>query len=157
MRNHLGGLLAGSHPIVVGGLVASLLAAPLQAIAAPASATCSVEINYLVNGALVEPYTNSFVIARGETIVDDFSTATREKVFTATMSRIDGKLLVSINYFNDVGVFTAIDLDASVRIRGVGVLETTAGSHTFSSSQASPAGNHTTEHTLVCARNEPEV
>lgn len=150
---------ASRHAVFNSALLALAVtgATPLAALAAPATASCSVEINYSINGALAEPYTNSFVIARGEVFVDDFSTATREKRFTASMDRVDGKLMVMINYFNDVGTFTAIDLDTSLRVRGVGALETTAGSHTFSSSQAVPAGNHTTDYTLVCFRNDPEA
>ena len=147
--------LPGATSLIVTICAASMLLVPDRARAQQASATCNVEIDYLINGALEESYVNGFVISRGETFVDDFSTPTREKRFTATMDRVDGRLVVSIDYFNDVGTFTAISLDTSLRIRGVNVVETTGGGHTFSSSQAVPAGNHTTNHTLTCFRNDP--
>lgn len=132
---------------------ATLLLTPVAATAAQPSANCSVEVNYVVNGTLTEAYTRDFTVTGHEPFVDDFSTPTREKRFTATLARDAGKLAVSIDYFNDVGVFVAISLDTSVRVRGAGVIESTSGSNTFSSSQAIPAGNHTTEYTLVCHRS----
>ncbi|MEZ5420734.1 MAG: hypothetical protein R2708_25790 [Vicinamibacterales bacterium] len=74
-------------------------------------------------------------------------------MFRATLTRTGDGLFVFIDCFADVSVFNAVSLDTSLRLRGAGVLlETDAGSHTFSSSQAVPAGNHTTSHTLVCSR-----
>ncbi|MEZ5417213.1 MAG: hypothetical protein R2708_07715 [Vicinamibacterales bacterium] len=132
--------------------LAALLSLPAQAQAAPAEAACTVQISYTVNGTTVESYSNSFTLTRDAVFVDDLSTPIRAREFRATLTRTADGLVVFVNYFSDVSTFNAIDLDTSLRLRGAGALVTDSGSHTFSSSQAVPAGNHTTSHTLVCSR-----
>jgi hypothetical protein len=130
---------------------AALMAASACAsAAAPASASCTVSVNYLLNNVLVEPYTQTFVVQEGVDFVDDFSTVTRFKIFTASAVREAGKAVVKINYFNDVGVFNSIDLDTSVVVPK-GQPGSTSGRHTFSTSTGS-AGNHTTQYSLTCTR-----
>lgn len=133
-------------------LVAAMLAVPGVALAGPPEAACTVQIDYTVNGTVVETYANSFTLTRNGVFLDDISTPTREKLFRATLTRAGDGLTVFIDYFSDVSVFNAVNLNASVRLRDGKGLSTDAGSHTFSSSQAVPAGNHTTSHTLVCGR-----
>ncbi|MDH5698672.1 MAG: hypothetical protein OEZ41_01770 [Nitrospirota bacterium] len=72
-----------------------ILAAPTWASAAPASASCSVEVNHVVNGTVIETYTKDFAITRGMVFVDDFSEVQKQKRFTATLARVDGHLVVS--------------------------------------------------------------
>ena len=133
-------------------IMAAGLAAPGWAGAASNNgAVCTVTVDYLVNGTLTEAYGKDFVVEEATPFADDFSTPIRQKQFNATLTKDAGKLVVVIDYFNDVGVFVAIDLNARLTIHG-GAFETTSGTHTFSSSQAIPAGNHTTNYTLVCRR-----
>lgn len=136
-------------------LSASLLtAAMVHPTAASAAglvkASCSVSVDYLLNGILVEPYSRDFVVEEGTPFQDDFSTPTREKGFSATAGKTGGKASVVMNYFNDVGVFTSIMVDTSVPLMK-GTPMTSAGRHTFSTSQG-VAGNHLTVYSLTCQR-----
>ena len=143
--------------IVPAFIAAATLALPLWAAAAPAKVACNVDINYTVNGTPVDTYLKDFEVTRGETFFDDLSTAIREKRFSASLARIDGKLMMSIDYNSDVSVFNQILVDTSLQIRGVDVVVSTGGTHMFSSSQAVPSGNHRTTHALICHRLADEV
>lgn len=129
-----------------------LLAVPGAALAGPPGATCTAQITYEVNGTVIDTYSSSFAVARDGVFQDDQSTPTREKVFRATLTRTAEGLELFVNYFADVSVFNNVSLDTSVRLQGGGAPSTDSGRHVFSSSQAVPAGNHTTSHTLVCTR-----
>lgn len=113
-------------------------------------AACSVNVDYLLNGTLVEAYARDFTVEEGTPFQDDFSTPTREKGFSATVGKSAGKPTVVVNYFNDVGVFTSIMLDTSVVITRPAATAST-GRHTFTTSQG-VAGNHLTTYTLSCQR-----
>ena len=133
------------------GLLAVALASPVPAAAAGLMrASCSVSVDYLLNGTLVESYARDFTVEEGTPFQDDFSTPTREKGFSATVGRSAGKPTVVMNYFNDVGVFTSIMVDTSVAILKAAPTAST-GRHTFSTSQG-VAGNHLTTYTLHCQR-----
>ena len=133
------------------GLLAATLALPLPAAAAGLMrASCSVSVDYLLNGVLVEPYAREFVVEEGTPYQDDFSTPTREKGFSATVGKSAGKPTVVMNYFNDVGVFTSIMVDTSVVVLKAQPTSST-GRHTFSTSQG-VSGNHLTTYSLSCQR-----
>lgn len=140
-------------------LVSSLLAAslwlPTAAHADNVAATCSVAVDYLHNGNLVEQYRRDFIVEQGVQFVDDFSTPTRFKRFTANVVRTSGDSTVSVDYFSDVGVFHAVGLATQLTIRG-GNVETAIGRQDFSASNstvpASVGGNHTTNYSLSCRR-----
>jgi hypothetical protein len=140
--------------LVFACLAAVGLATPMSALAAP-SASCTVSVDYVYNGTVVEPYVKEFVVESGVTYTDDFSTTTRSKVFTASLGREAGKMVVSIDYFNDVGVFYAIGVNTKLTLHGR-ALETTSGSHgSYISSGVTPSsvgGNHETNYTLMCTR-----
>lgn len=129
-----------------------LFASAGTAFAAQPAAVCTAQITYEVNGAVVDTYASSFTIARDAVFQDDQSTPTREKVFRATLTRTADGLVLFVNYFADVSVFNSVSVDTSVRLQGGGAPVTESGHHVFSSSQAVPAGNHATSHTLVCTR-----
>jgi len=116
-----------------------------------------VAVDYVYNGAIAEQYRRDFIVDQGGAFVDDFSTATRQKTFTATVARDAGNLVVSIDYFNDVGVFHAIGFNTSLVIHRGGGLESTSGSNAFyASSGVSPgsvSGNHVTNYALTCRRD----
>lgn len=117
------------------------------------SVTCIVDITHEFrsqDGAVVrtETYQQEFVVEEGAIFVDDYSTPTREKVFTASL-QVDGNdLIVVINWFADVSTFDAVDLDADLTVTG-NKPATTSGRHAFFSS----AGRNTTTYTLSGVRN----
>jgi hypothetical protein len=133
-------------------LAFAALAAPLAAnAAAPITVACSVAVDYTLNGVVQEPYRKAFNLQPGVGFSDDFSTPIRSKTFTATVAREAGNLVVAIDYFNDVGVFHAIGFNTRLTLHDGKGIETTAGSHTFSTSLG-VTGNHTTNYTLTCRR-----
>lgn len=136
------------------GLIAiAALALPTQVLAAPARVQCTVNINYQSDAAAV-PYNKTFEITRAEPFVDDFSTATRQREFSAALSRADG-LIVSIDYFNDVEVFGSISFATSLQVRGVDVPVSTSGVFDYANSSSLPAGRHFTTWDLTCHRMDP--
>ena len=134
----------------------AILAAPAWASAAPAILACTVNIDYSVNGASQSTYAKSFEVTRFKSFTDDLSTAIREETFRASAALVDNHLVVSIDYFKDVGTFDSIALQTSLQTRGDNIVVSTGGTNTFSSSLTSPPGNHRTTHSLVCVRhNQP--
>jgi len=141
---------------LVPGLLAASLWLPTAAHADNVAATCSVAVDYLHNGNLVEQYRKDFVVEQGVQFVDDFSTPARFKRFTANVVRTAGDSTVSVDYFSDVGVFHAIGFATQLTIRGGGNVETAIGRQDFSASSGvvpgSVGGNHTTNYSLSCRR-----
>lgn len=128
------------------------LALPINASAADrAAVSCSVAIDYSLSGGAPELYRKDFVVEPGASFVDDFSTPLRQKQFTASAAREAGNLVVSIDYFNDVGVFHAVGFNTRLTLRDGRNIDSTAGSNTFSTSIGVP-GNHRTNYTLSCRR-----
>ena len=128
------------------------LLAPINAQAAePRNVACSVTVDYLLNDVVRAPYQRDFVIAPGVGFQDDFSTATRFRYLDAsTRLEADGKTTtISFSYYNDVGVFEAIDFRTELKVRDDRVPQTTSGSHTYWSSLGE-ADNHTTDYTITC-------
>lgn len=133
------------------GLLTATLIQPTTAFSAPlVKASCSVAVDYLLNGVLVEGYARDFEVVEGTIFEDDFSTPTRQKGFSASAGKTTGPASVVMNYFNDVGVFTSIMVDTSVPLIK-GKTTSTSGRHTFSTSQG-VSGNHLTTYTLSCQR-----
>lgn len=128
---------------------AVLALSPLLSQAAVTSATCTVAVDYALNGSLVEPFAHDFVVTEGATYVFDFSTTTRQKAFSATLARNGARSVLTIDYFNDVGTFVAVQVDTSVRLARPGATADTSGRHVFSTSQG-VVGNHQTTWTLQC-------
>lgn len=133
--------------------VAALLCATLApaAHAQALSVTCDVNIQYLLNNAPMETYARTFQVSEGVPYSEDFSTATRFKFFDASFAREVNQGRVSISYFNDVGVFSTVQLNTSLVMRKRTGVETTSGDHTYSTSQGA-AGNHETRWTLSCRK-----
>jgi hypothetical protein len=143
--------------LLVGCLSAASLAIPTNVNAQQqASAACSVAVDYVYNGTIAEQYRKDFVVNQGVVFVDDFSTPTRDKTFTATVAKDGGNLVVSVDYFSDVGVFHSVGFTTELTIHGGGGLESTSGSNAFDTSLAvtpqSVSGNHVTNYTLSCRR-----
>jgi hypothetical protein len=134
--------------------LSTCLAVAALALAAPGhaavmSATCSVNINYSLNGTLVEAYTRQFTVAEGATYNDDFSTPTRMKTFSATLQRDGARSVLSIDYFNDVGTFNAISVDTLVKMLRPGTIESTSGRQGYYASSG-VVGTHITDYSLSC-------
>ena len=120
----------------------------------PASVTCTVDILFefkAQDGTVLrsELYQQNFVLTEGVTFVDDFSTPTRAKVFTATLTTVRGEALVAINWFSDVSVFDAAELNTTLSLEKGQRRGKALGDHTFSSTP----GHATTHYSLVGVRN----
>jgi hypothetical protein len=113
--------------------------------------SCSVAVDYDVNGVVSESYRKDFAVQPGVAFADDFSTPTRQKLFFASTAREAGSISVAIDYFADVNTFDSVAFNTRLTIHGRGI-GTTFGSHTFSSSQGTQPGNHTTNYVLTCRR-----
>lgn len=96
-----------------------------------------------------EAYQKEFVLAEGEFFFDDFSTRTRFKFFTATMSKLDGDKTIDVNWFADVTVFNSVDFDTSVTLSDGQKTGKSAGRHTLYTS----SGATTTTYSLTCSEN----
>lgn len=138
--------------------LAALAALPPAARAAdnPAVA-CSVAVDYLRNNVLGHAYRQQFVVDTTAPFVDDFSSQIRIREFRASVARVGSDVVVSIDYFNDVGVFVSVGFNTSLTLRGGGAPQSTSGSHsTYVTNSAAPAvvgGTHTTNYTLSCQRD----
>ncbi len=129
--------MSRTKQFILASILAAGLFAPLNANAAELrSVACSVSVNYLLNGVVRAPYQKDFVITPGTTFEDDFSTITRFRIFDAsTRLEADNKTTtVSFSYYNDVGVFEAIDFRTELKLRNDRTPETTSGTHTYWSS-----------------------
>jgi hypothetical protein len=80
---------------------------------------------------------------------DDFSTPIRQKQFSASAARVGGITVVSIDYFNDVGVFVSIGFNTQLNVSRN--IESTSGSHSLSTSLG-VVGTHSSNYTLTCRR-----
>jgi hypothetical protein len=153
-------LMSSITKFLVTGAIVSMLAAsvlmPAEAASKrqPVSLTCTVDILHefrAQDGTLLstETYQQTFVLAQGANFTDDYSTPTRFKEFSATLTQVGSDSMVSINWFADVSTFNSVDLDTAVVIPDKQKQGTAAGRHRFSSSP----GHDTTTYTLTAVRN----
>lgn len=133
--------------IAAAGLAVSMNAnaSELRAVA------CSVSVDYSLNRVVRSTYHKDFVIALGVAFSDDFSTVTRFRFFDASTQLVNGDTVVSISYFNDVGVFDSVDFGTTLTLRNGRDAETTTGSNSFFTSRPASA-EHRTNYTLSCSR-----
>jgi hypothetical protein len=133
-------------------MIAASFAVPINVNAAQqGNVSCSVVVDYLLNGALVESYQKAFPVKPGVSFFDDFSTITRQKSFTASTVLDAGKTVVGISYFNDVGVQDAIDFNTKLVLHDKGSLESTSGSYTFTTTAGNiPQRGHAINYSLIC-------
>lgn len=149
--------MSTTHRLLAACAAAACLSVPTLASAGVTTVSCSVSVDYTRNGAIGHAYRKDFVVSDEAPYFDDFSSATRIRQFGATVSRNGGDAVVSIDYFNDVGVFTSIGFNTSLTVNGSGnVGRSTSGSHsTYVSNGVAPAvvgGTHTTTYSLTCSR-----
>ncbi len=133
--------------IAAAGVAASMnvSASELRAV------SCSVSVDYSLNRVVRSTYQKDFVIAPGAAFSDDFSTATRFRYFDASTQLVDGDTVVSVSYFNDVGVFDSVDFGTTLTLRNGREIETINGGNSFFTSRPSSA-EHRTNYTLSCGR-----
>jgi len=138
--------------LMAAAAVASIGTSPATNAGEPRGVTCTVTLTYMLNGTVRAPYANVFTVLDGATFEDDFSTATRFRFFTATARpEADKSVTVMISYYNDVGVFEAVDFTTQVRVADDRAPVTNSGSHTYWSSLG-VAGDHTTDYSFTCQR-----
>jgi hypothetical protein len=137
--------------------LALALTAGSAAASAQAALSCSVAVDYVQtaqDGTIVatESYQRDFLAEPGVEFVDDFSTPTRLKVFTASTLARPGRTIVTITYFNDVGTFNSVEFGSQLALLNSQIAESVAGAQTFSTSLSPLSGHYTTDYTLVCRR-----
>ncbi|MCB1745320.1 MAG: hypothetical protein KDK91_33440 [Gammaproteobacteria bacterium] len=134
-------------------MLTTLCAAALSNAAEAALDTaCSVSVTATRDGAVVETYTTDFSVARNVPFFDDFSTATRQKEFRASVTRENDGVKVHIAYFSDLGTFHAASFEADMLV-ALKPRTTSGGNGFFLSSANTPVnGNHEVLYTLMCNR-----
>jgi hypothetical protein len=141
---------------ILASLSVASIAIPIYARAASDNLSCSVVIDHTLtqSGTVLatESYQKTFIAQTGVNFVDDFSTNTRTKEFTATTLRQSGKTIVGIGYFNDVGTFNTIQFDTTLTILNDQPTETVSGGQSFFTSLSPLNGEHRTNYTLTCRR-----
>ena len=108
-------------------------------------------MSYSLNSNLVESYVRTFNVAPGADYFEDFSTPTRQKTFSVSAAKVAGDLVVTTDYFNDVGVFHAISSGAQMTLQKGRNTESTSGTQGFYTNIGA-AGNHVTTYKLSCQR-----
>ena len=144
--------MTNTRQLIIGLFMAAISVAPMAANASePRTAACSVSVTYLLNNVVRSTYVKDFVVSPGAPFSDDFSTVTRFRFFDASATlAADGKsTTVSINYYNDIGVFESVDFDTALTLHDDKSPESTAGRHSYWSSLG-VAGEHTTRYELTC-------
>lgn len=128
---------------------ALMIFAAYAAAAQGNSLACNIQVN-VTGGTPGDAYVRDFVLQQGVAFTDDFSTPTRQRSFDAVMAREGSNWVVSINYFNDIGVFDALGF--STRLTVTSGTTTTTGTTDFATSLPS-ARRYVAAYTLSCRRN----
>jgi len=71
-------------------------------------------VTYLSQAGTLEEYEKVFTLSPGQTFEDDFSTPTREHVFTATATSNPDGVVINFDYFSDVSALATIELDSDL-------------------------------------------
>ena len=101
-------------------VAATALAAVLSPAAAladdqPRDVTCSVNVTYQINSNTPVVYAKDFEVPAGGRFFDDFGNSFRFRDFTATTSVDEkGRMVVRMDYYNDVTVFDTVNTIASL-------------------------------------------
>lgn len=116
--------------------------------------TCVLDIvvsNISQSGVIVsqEVYQRQFFLPEGGFYFDDFSTRTRFKFFSASLTKNDGESTVSINWFADVTVFNSVDFNTAVTLADGQKQGVSVGDNTVYTS----SGGTRTSFSLTCVEN----
>ncbi len=142
--------------IIALAIAAAGLASPLAVSAkAPDPVQCSMTADYSINRVLRVPFQHDFIFTPGQVYDFDFSSVTRFRYFQA-QATLDarGRTVVMVNYYNDVGVFTFVELGTTVTIHNNNEDFLSEGKSTFFTSLGT-AGEHTTDYALRCRLINP--
>ena len=139
--------------LIVAGATSTILTNVYGAGRRAASAACTISIENVFraqDGTILrtETYQKDFIVEEGTNFVDDYSTPTRQKRFTAALQRNGRDAVVSINWFADVSTFDAVDVSTGLFLDG-GKPGQTSARQTFSSTP----GHNTTTYTLTAVQN----
>ncbi|MCB1381020.1 MAG: hypothetical protein KDK89_22025 [Alphaproteobacteria bacterium] len=124
--------------------------APVPGEAAVGPVSCAVSILYKPVGSTNQLYEKQFQVAVGQKFVDDFSTTTRQHIFTATLTEKPKSVVVDIDFFSDVSTFNFVDLATSLQIYNFDRRGRAMGSHQFGTTLS--AGSYTMSYELKCLK-----
>ncbi|MGE0441366.1 MAG: hypothetical protein AB7L66_16670 [Gemmatimonadales bacterium] len=162
----LGSLVAITAIAACAGDGASPITAPAEAPSlasgrgggAPRNAmSCSVTVDFVWTdqaGAVLssQTYQRDFSVAPDAAFFEDFSTATRQRDFRASVAEVGQDAVVTFSYFNDVSVLNSVDFTADLSMaKGVGTGSTT-GRSGFHTTATGASGHHRTSYSLTCTR-----
>lgn len=133
--------------------LAGLLASPVTFAGRGPVLNCSVSVTYQHTQAgtvfSTQTYSRDFTVAEDSPYFEDFSTATRQKSFGASVRTDRGVTVVNADFFADVGTFSAVAFSTQAAEAG-GVISTAGAQGWYTS--LGVAGNHNTQHQLLCSR-----
>jgi hypothetical protein len=136
--------------LLMAAMTAACVAAPMQAHAEDVrGVSCSVSVDYLLNGALRAPYQKDFVVDPVLGFHHDFSDRIHWRSFDASIRQVSGNTVMLISYYNEQGAFVYIDLSTRLTLR-----DGTDGTISGRSSHYNElgGGEHTTDFSLTCSR-----
>ena len=96
-----------------------------------------------------ETYQKNSTAAVGSTFVDDFSTPTRQHIFTASATRPGNEVVIEIDYFSDVSALNWVNLTTALEMLPDQIIESSSGRPQFGSSNC---GSYTMTYTLDCRK-----
>lgn len=111
---------------------------------------CTGSITYAPTGGTPQIYLIDVNLVPGEQFVDDFSTPTREHVFTMNAIQDGNAVKFTANYFSDVTALSWIDLTTGLTMKLGQRAEETSGSQSY---WHSTIGSYTVSYTLMCTRS----
>jgi hypothetical protein len=141
------------HLVCLAAGLGCLLASPVAQAGRGPVLNCSISVTYEhTQGSTVlntETYTRNFSLSEASPYFEDFSTVARQKSFGASVRTERGNTVVNADFFADVGTFSAVAF--STQAAEAGGVVSAAGSQGYFTSLGI-AGNHTTQHQLLCSR-----
>ncbi len=131
--------------------IGSLWMAPGKATGASGSkgVTCVIDVVVQTGATLQTTYRKEFTLLEGETYSDDFSTATRMRFFDASLTKVNGEWIMSVDWYADTTVFNTVELRTAVVIPSNQKVGKTAGTHNFWNSTTSSE----TGYSIACVVN----
>jgi hypothetical protein len=118
---------------------------------------CSISIEYTRDGASQLTYAKDFVVSTTTGFSEDFSSPTRARTFSASLSAdATGTPVVKFAFFADINAFDAVDFGTDLTVRD-SKGATTSGYSTFytmvqTSSTTRTSVKHESTYTLSCAK-----
>ena len=140
-------------------VMVALLATACLYFAKPATGASTKRVTCVINmvvetkgsggGVSTTSYQKEFSLTDGQTISDDFSTATRFRFMDAGLTKVAGEWVMDVSWFADTSVFNAVDLSTQVAIANGQKTNKSAGRHSFFTS----GQEVTTTYSIVCTLN----